>query len=173
MSELKIEDVKTEPSSKILNQVQKENQSFFNILSSAYYDSIAKRAAFKQLSCKDTVLGYYVASLNMFSLAEEEAEDYDNYKYYAVHLDLIYILPQYRKRRFGIATMQQFLSYAESVSAHTGCRFVTLDALKGLESWYTGLGFVNTKIECNYGATTKMFIDMRNKSLYESYAECP
>lgn len=173
MSELKIGDVISEPPATILHQVQLENQSFFNILNNAYYDSIAKRAAFKQLSCNDVILGYYVASLNKFSLPEDIIENYDEYKYYAVHLDLIYLLPQYRKRKIGKATMQQFLLFAQNVSAHTGCRFVTLDAIKGLEPWYTSIGFVKTKIEGNCGATTKMFIDMRDSSLYDSYAECP
>lgn len=173
MSELKIGDVISEPPAIILQQVQLENQSFFNILNNSYYDSISKRAAFKQLSCNGIILGYYVASLNRFSLQEDIIENFDEYKYYAVHLDLIYILPQYRNRSFGKATMQRFLVHARNVSAHTGCRFVTLDALKGLEEWYTSIGFVNTKIEGNSGATTKMFIDMRNKAMYDSFAEFP
>lgn len=89
MSELKIGDVISEPPAIILQQVQLENQSFFNILNNAYYDSISKRAAFKQLSCNGIILGYYVASLNRFSLQEDIIENFDEYKYYAVHLDLI------------------------------------------------------------------------------------
>lgn len=173
MQELKIGDVISEPPAIILEQVQLENQSFFNILNNAYYDSISKRAAFKQLSCDGKIVGYYVASLKKLSLREDMIENYDDFKYYAINIDLIYILPKYRYRKIGKATMQQFLMFAQNVSSHTGCRFITLDALKGLEAWYSSIGFVNTKIECNCGATTMMFLDMRNKSLYDSYAECP
>lgn len=173
MSELKIGNVVTEPSLVIMREVQNENQSFFDILNNAFYDSIAKRVAFKQLSCNGVLLGYYVASLSRFSIPEEVKENYDDYKYYSVHLDLIYILPQYRKRNIGKVAMHQFLLFAKNVSSHTGCRFVTLDAINGLEEWYTQIGFVKTNITSNMGFTTKMFIDMRDQALFNSFEECP
>lgn len=171
MTELKIGDVVTEPSKAIMSVIRKENQSFFDILDCAFYDSIAKRATFKQLSCNGVLIGYYVASLNRFSIPEEVTANYDTYKYYAVHLDLLYILPKYRYRKIGVVAMQQFLMFAKNISSHTGCRFVTLDAIEGLEEWYTHIGFVKTNIKSNMGFTTKMFIDMRDHAMFNSYVE--
>lgn len=170
-----IRDVKKELEYDFLNKVEVDNSSFKELLRNAYSESICKKKSFKEIVMKNKdntegVLGYYIISMCRISLPKDVVENFDDFQYFSVNLDLIYIHTPYRHRGIGKAVINYIISEAKNVSNMTGCRFLSLDALNGLENLYGGLGFNLSNIERNYSATKMMFYDFRDAILYEEYS---
>lgn len=104
------------------------------------------------------------------SLPQDIKDNCDDYKYFAINLDLIYIHPPFRNRGIGKTIINYIISEAKNVSNITGCRFLSLDALNGLENLYGNLGFRLSNIKRNCSATKMMFYDFRNTVLYTEYS---
>lgn len=165
-----IRDVRQELGYDFLNKCKIDNTSFKNKLHNAYTDSVCKKKAFKEIVLKkgttEIVVGYYIISMCNLSLPQDK-ENYDMFNYFSINLDLIYIHTPFRGHGIGKTVIKLIIREAKSISNATGCRFITLDALKDLENWYTNEGFSITTIEKNHSATTMMFYDFRNAKLYE------
>lgn len=166
---LEIKDVKTELSNEDLNYISEE--FFKTTIRNAFCNSISNKCAFKHIVVNNTVVGYLIISLSKFRIEKERDEDFDEFKYFSVHLNLIYIIEKYRYNKIGKTTMGIIKNIAKSISNFTGCRFITLDAIEEKIPWYKSLGFTNTNIKSNAEATTLMFCDLRDWQAYNDYAE--
>lgn len=142
----------------------------------SYYDHLLAYGYTFMFCEGDNVVGCYLIRLKNIKLSElpENISDYREQfqDCSAVYIKYIAVDSKYQKKGFGKIILQYIIKQTEVLASSLPIRLMVVDALEGVEDWYSKLGFeiLGNKRKDGKNPTISMFYDFNpNKEVREEY----
>ena len=150
----------------IINEFTCGNPSIDQMLKDGFYSTLLKQGFCYEIVIRDRIVGYFFYTYILVSCNDENMDSYCStlmgFNYPALHIKFIAIDKKFQRKKIGTNVLRLFISNARKLHKDFPVRFVVIDALKDLESFYSKLGFQpvdDQDISANL-STIRMFFDL-------------
>ena len=145
-------------------EYNKQDKPLVDFFNNKAKDFISNRVStIKTISLNNKFIGYYAIAMS----SVEASDLYDEKKaatfpHPCIKLGRILINKNLRGKRIGKSVIIHIIQIAQALNKHVSCRFIAVDAKKGVEGFYLKNGFIPIKQNKQKSEdTTTMLFDLK------------
>lgn len=142
------------------------NPSIDKMLVDGYYSTLLKQGFCYEILVRNCIVGYFFYTYILITCNDEREDSFGGSlmgcDYPAIHIKFLAIDKKYQCKRIGTHVLRLFIANARKLHKDFPIRFIVIDALKNLCSFYSKLGFqpIDEQDINDNSSTIRMFFDL-------------